>query len=94
LLLLLLLLLLQVMAEMTPESLQKMLCILFPHPCRSRYTAITMMPRPPGLIGRLAFKWATASSSTQIAVALAGVGVVVAATAAVAVAVSRRRAAQ
>jgi hypothetical protein len=93
-LLLLPLLLLQVMAEMTPASLQAMLCRLFPHPCRSRYTAITMMPRPPGIIGRLAFKWATASSSTQIAVAVAGVGVLVAAAAAVGVAVARRRAAQ
>jgi hypothetical protein len=90
----LLLLPLQVMAEMTPQSLQRMLCCLFPHPCRSRYTAITMMPRAPGLLGRLAFKWATASSSTQIAVAVAGAGVLVAAATAVAVAVSRRRAAQ
>eukprot|EP00882_Tetradesmus_deserticola_P013219 GHRQ01014016.1.p1 GENE.GHRQ01014016.1~~GHRQ01014016.1.p1 ORF type:complete len:535 (+),score=251.96 GHRQ01014016.1:49-1653(+) len=84
----------EVMAQMTPASLQDMLCRLFPNPCRSRYTAITMMPRPPGLLGRLAFKFATASSSTQIAVALAGAGLLVAATAAVAVAASRRRAAQ
>ncbi|WIA12333.1 hypothetical protein OEZ85_012387 [Tetradesmus obliquus] len=83
----------EVMAEMTPQTLQAMLCRLFPHPCRSRYTAITMMPRPPGLIGLLAFRWATASSSTQIAVAAAGVGVLVAAAAA-AVVVARRRAAQ
>ncbi|WIA32467.1 hypothetical protein OEZ86_003287 [Tetradesmus obliquus] len=83
----------EVMAEMTPQTLQAMLCRLFPHPCRSRYTAITMMPRPPGLLGRLAFRWATASSSTQIAVAAAGVGVLVAAAAA-AVVVARRRAAQ
>lgn len=85
---------LQVMAAMNPDSLRAMLCKLFPHPCRSRYTAITMMPRPPGLIGQLAFKWVTASSTTKAAVALAVAAVVVAAVAAVAVGLTRRRAVQ
>eukprot|EP00877_Chromochloris_zofingiensis_P010305 jgi/Chrzof1/5528/Cz16g06130.t1 len=41
------------------QSLQQLL----PYPCRCRYTAITMMPKLPGLLGRLAFKLSSSPSS-------------------------------
>lgn len=77
------------MASMSVSELRGHLRHLFPYPCTCRYTAVTMMPRPPGLLGALAFKWATASSSTKAAVAVAALGVVAAGVAAVVVA--RRR---
>lgn len=49
-----------------------------------------MMPKSPGILGRLAFKFATASPVVQATVAVAGIGVVAAAIAAAVVA--RRRA--
>eukprot|EP00879_Flechtneria_rotunda_P018339 GHRR01019236.1.p1 GENE.GHRR01019236.1~~GHRR01019236.1.p1 ORF type:complete len:223 (+),score=53.86 GHRR01019236.1:40-708(+) len=83
----------EVMAVMNPDSLHSMLRQLFPYPCRSRYTAITMMPRPPGLLGRLIFKWMTSSSSTKAAIAIAGAGLLVVAGAAGAAAIRRKVAA-
>jgi hypothetical protein len=80
------------MADMSCESLRHMLRHLFPCPCTSCYTAITMMPTPPGLLGSLAFKWLTASTTTKAAVAAAGLTVLAAGVAA-AVVVARRRAA-
>lgn len=77
------------METMSCELLQKHLRHLFPYPCTTRYTAITMMPRPPGLLGTLAFKWMTASTSTKAAVAAAAVAVLAAGVAA-AVVVRRR----
>ena len=80
----------QMMETMSCEKLREMLCHLFPYPCKSRYTAITMMPRPPGLLGSLAFKWMTASNTTKLVVAAAGLAVLAASVAAVVT--SRRRA--
>lgn len=82
----------KMMASMSCERLREVLCQLFPYPCKSRYTAITMMPRPPGLLGSLVFKWVTASSTTKAAVLAAGLAVVAAGVAAAVAA--RRRAAR
>lgn len=82
----------QMMETMSCEKLREHLRALFPYPCTSRYTAITMMPRPPGLLGSLAFKWMTASSTTKAAVGAATLAVLAAGvTAAV---VYKRRAAK
>ena len=80
----------QMMASMSVSELQGHLRHLFPYPVTSSYTAVTMMPRPPGLLGALAFKSATASGTTKAAVAAAALGGVAAGVAAVVVA--RRRA--
>ncbi|KAK9820030.1 hypothetical protein WJX72_005269 [[Myrmecia] bisecta] len=37
----------QVIAAMTPATMQAALCRLFPNPCRTLYTAITLLPQPP-----------------------------------------------
>jgi hypothetical protein len=75
---LLLLLLLQMMESMSCEKLREHLRHLFPYPCTSRYTVVTMMPRPPGLLGALAFKWMAASPTTKAAVAAAALTVIAA----------------
>lgn len=80
----------QMMATMSCAKLHEMLRALFPCPCKQRYTAVTMMPRPPGLLGSLAFKWVAASSSTKVAVA-AGALTLLAAGVTAAVVLSRRR---
>ncbi|GLC40306.1 hypothetical protein PLESTM_001046900 [Pleodorina starrii] len=45
----------------TPDTLREAFCRLFPSPPTSRYTAISMIPRPPGLLRRigtvLAARW-------------------------------------
>jgi hypothetical protein len=79
------------MATMSCDKLCEMLRCLFPCPCTTRYTALTMMPRPPGLLGSLAFKWMTASDTTKAAVIVAGLAVLAAGITAAAV-VARRKA--
>jgi hypothetical protein len=73
---------------MSCDSLKARLRTLFPYPCKQRYTAITMMPRPPGVLASLAFRFMTASTPTQLAVTGAGVAVLAAA---LGVAALRRR---
>lgn len=58
----------QVLGSLTPANLQAAARRLLPYPCRSRYTSITMVPRPPGLLQRLLFKLATLQGGSQMAV--------------------------
>ena len=44
------------MEALNPEAMREAFRQLLPCPCRTRYTAITMMPQPPNLVQRLAFK--------------------------------------
>lgn len=39
--------------EFDTNSMRQALQRLFPYPCTSRYTAITMVPQPPGILQRL-----------------------------------------
>lgn len=77
------------MSQMNPVTLRAALQRLLPFPCRSRYSVVTMVPHPPGLLGRLAHRWACAGTAARTAVVCAAlVGLV--ATAAAAVAARRR----
>jgi hypothetical protein len=84
----------QVLAELSAASLRARLRSLFPCPCRARYTTLTMMPRAPGLLARLAFRWAAASSGTQLAVGATTAAVLLAAAVAVGLSAWHRRRAQ
>ncbi len=44
----------QVLSEIGPSSVRDAARRCFPYPCRSRYTALSMVPRPPSLLQRLA----------------------------------------
>ena len=43
----------QALSGLTPETLRDSLRARFPYPCRSRYTAISMVPQAPPLMARL-----------------------------------------
>ncbi|KAG2437776.1 hypothetical protein HYH02_011151 [Chlamydomonas schloesseri] len=64
----------KVLGGCTPATLRQAMCRLYPAPPTSRYTAIAMLPRPPGLFHRigaaLAARWfGTSGSFTSTALA-------------------------
>ncbi|GIL48315.1 hypothetical protein Vafri_4598 [Volvox africanus] len=58
----------KVLSSCTPEALREAFCRLIPAPPTSRYTAISMLPRPPSIFHRigalLAGRWLGSSSNT------------------------------
>lgn len=59
----------QVLGTLTPDNMLAAAQRLLPFPCKTRYTAVTMVPRQPNIFQRLLFKFAALSSEAQMAAA-------------------------